>query len=788
MPFICTSPLRLSDVLRAMSVPPARNVLHYSNERNFMTGSSKISQTVLIVDDEEVWRSLLGEVLSRYRYRTIAASCGAEAIRLFAAERPDAVILDLRLPDMDGIGVLKELIRINSDAPVVIISGYGDIPAAVEAMRAGAGDFIAKPINRHLLLHAIQRVITEARQKQEIRDLTAQRDASESRYRILVETAQDLIWSVDTDGRITFVNKAAHVVYGYEDGELTGRSFIDYIVPEDRNRVLASFQGMLQTGAEVRGLEFTAFAKNGSRVVMSTNSAALRNDRGVIMGIMGSSRDITLQKQREEQMRQYQKDLETLVQQRAAALRESEERLRLAQQGANVGIWDRDIPTGKVNWTAELEVLYGYEPGAFPGSSAGFIDRVHPDDRADIENKRDEAIAAHRPFDYDFRIMLPSGQLRWLNCKGTAYYDSTGTPIRVLGINIDITRHKQMEAELRANEEKYRAIFENSLACILLTAPDGRIFRANSAACRCLRMTEEDICAAGTEQLLDTTDPRLKRWLELRATTGNFQGELTFLRPDGTRFPAEVFSSVYRNEANEERASVIFRDISAYKEAEALLRDYARRLIDIEENMKKKIAAELHDEIGRDLTALGMNVTIIRDSFSDAPSPHSMQRLEDASRLIGNISRTVRGIMAGLRPPVLDDYGLAAAIRWHAGLFQKRSGIDVSIDIQGYSTRLPVETELALFRIYQEALVNASRHASPTMISVRLRASEDRILLAIEDDGVGFDAASCRTAAEPGMGLKIMRERAEAMGARLQLESCPGSGTLLTVTAPRSRR
>ena len=140
------------------------------------------------------------------------------------------------------------------------------------------------------------------------------------------------------------------------------------------------------------------------------------------------------------------------------ALVVNEERLRLAQASANEGIWEWNVQTGQLDWTEELESIYGYTQGTFPGDYAGFSDRVHPDDLAYVEARRNEAVAAHRSFDFDFRILLPSGMVRWVNCKGAAKYDDTGAPLCVFGVNVDITKRKKAEEELKRYSEHLEEI------------------------------------------------------------------------------------------------------------------------------------------------------------------------------------------------------------------------------------------------------------------------------------------------------------------------------------------
>ncbi len=223
-------------------------------------------------------------------------------------------------------------------------------------------------------------------------------------------------------------------------------------------------------------------------------------------------------------------------------------------------------------------------------------------------------------------------------------------------------------------------------------------------------------------------------------------------------------------------------EIAERRRAEATLRCYAGRLTEMEENLRKKLAAELHDEIGRDLTALNLNVTVIGGSIPQAPDGNLRARIEDTERLIEDISRTVRGLTAKLRPPVLDDYGLPAALRWHADLFSRRTGIAVTVHVADTVPRMPAEKEIALFRIVQEALTNCSKHALARNVTVSLSTGAGKTLISVADDGIGFARETASpTPAGSGWGLTIMRERAELIGGVFQVATAPGKGTVLTV-------
>jgi len=226
-------------------------------------------------------------------------------------------------------------------------------------------------------------------------------------------------------------------------------------------------------------------------------------------------------------------------------------------------------------------------------------------------------------------------------------------------------------------------------------------------------------------------------------------------------------------------------DVTGRKQAEESLRSYARRLAEMDEELRRRLAAELHNAIGQGLTALGLNVAMLGSELPDEARSKVGARLEDVDRMIQDVSRRIRDIMAGLRPPVLDDFGLSAALRWHSDLFAKRTGISIDVRVAEPFPRPGLGQEMALFRIAQEALLNASKHAGAKEVAVSLGRTGDAILMTIADDGKGFDMNKLSTLRkESGWGLIIMREKAESLGGHLRIESSPGAGTVITVEIP----
>jgi len=215
------------------------------------------------------------------------------------------------------------------------------------------------------------------------------------------------------------------------------------------------------------------------------------------------------------------------------------------------------------------------------------------------------------------------------------------------------------------------------------------------------------------------------------------------------------------------------------------LQELSRRLVEVQEVERRNINRELHDRVGQNLSALNLSLNLIRAQLPPNAPAAIAARLSDAQELVESAVRHVRDVMADLRPPALDDYGLLAALRTHADALSGRLGVPVVVTGQEPEPRLSPATETALFRIAQEALNNVSKHARAANVHVRLAAVNGVVELSVSDDGVGFDAGAS-SPERATWGLKTMRERAEAVGATLRIEPAPSGGTRVVVEAERS--
>jgi signal transduction histidine kinase len=217
--------------------------------------------------------------------------------------------------------------------------------------------------------------------------------------------------------------------------------------------------------------------------------------------------------------------------------------------------------------------------------------------------------------------------------------------------------------------------------------------------------------------------------------------------------------------------------------SEANYRSLARRLVNLQEEERRDLARELHDRVGQSLTAMRINMELIRTRAGEQGDAQVRARAEDSIHLIESTFKSVQNVMYDLRPPMLDEYGLLPPLRWYARQFTERTGIRVEVR-GGEDGPGNADVETALFRVAQEALTNVARHSQAKNVRIEIRSTPEEAVLTVEDDGIGFDRARERPG-KAGYGLVTMRERAQAVGGTLETKSKKGRGTRITMKVPR---
>ncbi|MDP2053587.1 MAG: PAS domain S-box protein, partial [Acidobacteriota bacterium] len=380
--------------------------------------------TVLVVDDYEDALAATALILERGGYHVAQALSGRQALELAKQLRPDLILLDVILPDISGLEVLRQ-IRADpaiADSPVILFSARATDPEQqAGGLDAGADGYLTKPV-------AAAELLARVRAQVRNRELTVALRASEARYRDLVETSHDLIWAVDAEGRITFLNQASRKIYGREPGEMVGRLFFDFVSAEQAGRDAAVFAEALQSGRDTLGYTSRVLAHDGREVTLSANARIIRDAEGRVVGSTGISRDITDQHLARE------------------ALRASEERFRLLSKATSDAIWDWDLVTHALWWNEGFETLFGFTRAEVEPTIDAWYNRIHPDDKDGVVAGVHAAIAAgDDAWTGDYRFMRKDGSDIHVHDTGHIIRDQDGKPIRMIGGMTDVTDRRRME-------------------------------------------------------------------------------------------------------------------------------------------------------------------------------------------------------------------------------------------------------------------------------------------------------------------------------------------------------
>jgi PAS domain S-box-containing protein len=590
----------------------------------------------------------------------------------------------------------------------------------------------------------------------------------------IVENATVAIFTRTLDGTILTWNPGAEKLLGYTAGEAIGQS-INFTLPPGRPPNLARNNENLLRG-EVVARESDRITKDGRMIDVLTSHSPIRDGAGNIVGASVILQDITTLKQAQ------------------AAVKESEQRFRAIFDHAGVGITmrrahDRHQPWVQVN--DHFCRLLGYTREELLGLSTADIT---PADGQASAVKDNERLLRGEIASYvrEKRVVRKDGREIWVMLAVAALPDAEGRPRDLIAVYQDITERVRAEAE--------RSYLLNVLEA---SVNETYLFDAETLRFEYLNRSGLNNLGYSLEQMRDMTPLDLKR----EFTEASFREMLGPLlrgekkmhvfhsahrRADGSSYPVEAHLQLVERGDRRVFLAVIL-DITERKRAEEertqylnRLRALSRRLVETQETERRRLAAELHDRIGQNLTALTINLNIVSSQLSPQAAELHAPRLEDSRQLVEATIETVRNVISELRPTVLDDYGLLAALRWYVRQFEKRSGVLTTVEAPDLIPRLPTEAEAGLYRIAQEALNNTLKHANARCATLRLDADAACVTLTVADDGEGFDSAFTEPhARHPGWGLLMMRERAESVGGRLRVDSVPAHGTRVVVEINR---
>jgi len=480
------------------------------------------------------------------------------------------------------------------------------------------------------------------------------------------------------------------------------------------------------------------------------------------------------------------------------SVRDSEKRLRLAQQVARIGTFERDIRSGVVTWSTDLEPMYGLQPGTFDGTTTAFFQSlIHPDDRARVMELVDSALKTGQPTTGEWRVLWPDGSIHWIVAHWQAFANESGEPYRVVGANMDVTERKRAEetllqmnrtlegqtALLQSREDLLKIFVKSVPAGVAMLDRDMRYLQVSDRWCADYSVDSSQILGRSHYELFPDVP---ERWKEMhrRALDGEpFRAhEDRWDREDGTTAWVRWEILPWKTPGGIIGGILIFaEDITQSKQAEEALLDMSRKLVEAQEQERTRIGRDLHDDVVQRLVLLAIELEAVQADLPDSVAEVGRQigELRDQTTQIAN---DVQLLSHELHSSKLDYLGIVGAAKNFCGEFGER--YKVEIDFQSHDVPIDLATgpSLSLFRVLQEALRNATKHSGVKRFQVCLWGSPRAIHLTISDLGAGFDKESAMKST--GLGLTSMQERLRLVHGELSINSRPKGGTTIHARVP----
>jgi PAS domain S-box-containing protein len=378
--------------------------------------------------------------------------------------------------------------------------------------------------------------------------------------------------------------------------------------------------------------------------------------------------------------------------------------------------------------------------------------------------------------DFEIGLERDDGLLVWLRVNAVPLLDERGNLEGIVRTFYDITEQKRMQDNLKANEAHLRLML-NQLPCILWTTDEDLVYSLSlGAGLQIFNLYPNQIVGMSIFDYYNTSDPEFPAILAHRQA---MSGQPACYE---LHWEEKTLSSYVEplREANGQIIGVIgiSFDITGKKQAEDALRSLSQRLVDVQENERRNIARELHDEIGQSLAALKFVLNQVSRSAAGIPLPS----LNEAQTVVTELIRQVRDMSLKLRPSMLDDLGLLPTLLWYIENYAGQTHIKVGFEHSGLQRTFSPEINTAVYRIVQEALTNVSRHANTLDVNISIWADENKIALKIEDHGRGFTSSALHSSSSTG--ISNMRERVRLLEGELNIETVPGVGTCLEAEIP----
>ncbi|WP_363467310.1 PAS domain S-box protein [Halogeometricum borinquense] len=590
-------------------------------------------------------------------------------------------------------------------------------------------------------------------------DIT-ERKRRETEFQMIVEQSSDAITVVDDDGVIEYASPAVRHVFGYDPDEILGTNISSLIHPSDRDDALSAlFDSGTTDEQSPEQVEYRLRHSDGS--VRWVESRVSPQEDAISGGFVINTHDVTDRVSVEQD------------------LKRTDESRSLALKASQAGIWNWEIGTNRVNWHTSCERVFGVPEGEFEGTYDAFARRVHDDDLPMVEAAINRTINEGEPYHIDYRIVRDDGVERWISARGKLLTDSSGTPVRLLGVVIDITEQKEREQELK----QYERIVETASDPIYALDGTGQFVLVNEALAEALGCSKEELVGSNIVDRLEPADVEasLRHIMALaRGESDVSPMELSLLTPDGMRdYEVNISLAGEGEEADAPRTVGVARDVTD-------IREHERRLSVLDRVLRHNIRNKLNIILAYSRSLM---------EYPDETVQSHADGIRDAGEALASISESARQFKASTHPTQSRLYTADIAdcvnrVADEARLQFPHATIKVDQEAE-LQAEVHEAFELALTELVENGIKH-SDHAEPT-VEITVEKCESTVSVQVRDDGPGLDDMERdvilngeETALEhgSGLGLWLVRWTIDNSGGTIDVRDNDPTGTVVEARIP----
>tara|TARA_B100000315_G_scaffold47101_1_gene41896 strand:- start:22136 stop:25192 length:3057 start_codon:yes stop_codon:yes gene_type:complete len=650
----------------------------------------------------------------------------------------------------------------------------------------GTAEIKVKSPTDDVLYAEVNSAIVQYRGKQVIQstlhNITERKEAedalreSEEKFSLAVRGTNDGIWDWDIlTGQTYFAPKWKEMI-GYDDNEIenTYEAWESLIHPDDKDHVLKTLQTYLDRKIDLYEPEFRMKHKDGSWVWIQARGQAMRDKDEKPYRMSGAHTNITERKATEK------------------ALQESEERYRELVEKASDIIYRTDASTGKYTYVNPMFMnISGYTEEEL--LEMHYADIVHPDYKEETLKFYKIQFTEKRSITYyELPIITKIGEQRWVGQNVQNILNDNGKADYFSVIARDITERKQIEDALKESETSLQ---QAQRVANFGSWTENHVTKEIKWSDECKLMfgfnTNEDIDGEKFWSKVHPDDAKwLKKvWHKAEKEMEPYQGSFRILFDNNTvKYCSEKAEFISDNAGKLLKTIGTVHDITEQHKADEeisryheQLRNLSARLQRLQEDERKSIAREIHDEFGQSLTGMKMELSWIRKKMtSDDSEIH--ERLHSMNDLIDDSIYSVQSLSTQLRPSLLDELGLSAAVEWQLKEFENRTQVECILDLENENIVIDPDRSIAIFRILQESLTNVARHSKADKVNVKLGQTNGKVVLEVHDNGRGINAYKLKN--EQSLGILGMKERASLWDGTMEIMGKKNEGTTVYVEIP----